>query len=111
VVTLHAVNGLHGKDLENTFGRRDERPSHLEEELLTGGKGDLLLLRSAWRKRERDDEKTDDRNREKLHKRIKTSLRKHEKNYLSQSHRETQRKAFGYKRKSTPFFLCASSDP
>jgi hypothetical protein len=31
--------------------------------------------------------------------------------YLSQSHRERQRKPFGYKRENTPLFLCDSSDP
>jgi len=43
VVTFLSVNGLHGKDLENTFGCGDELPSHFEKELLAGGKGDLFV--------------------------------------------------------------------
>ena len=63
MVALPAVHSLHGKDLENTFGCGDERPSHLEEELLTGGKGDSLLLRSAWRERDKEEQKIQKKNR------------------------------------------------
>jgi hypothetical protein len=67
VVTLLAVNGLHRKDLENTFGGRDKSPSNLEKELLAGRKRDRLLLRIARRERKRNDEKIYKKNRKKLH--------------------------------------------
>jgi hypothetical protein len=67
VVTLLAVNGLHRKDLENTFGGRDKSPSNLEKEFLAGRKWDPPLLRMTRRERKRNDEKTDDGNGEKLH--------------------------------------------
>ena len=91
MVALPALNGLHGEDLENTFCGRDERPSNLEKELLTWGKGDSLLLRVTGGEREEEDEESDEKNQKRFHRtgnhyHENTKVRKHkiEKEYRSQ---------------------------